>query len=287
MSASPETSYLSALEEWRAQRIATLVKPDGWLSVSGLAWLEPGTWRFGSSPDNDIVIERAPAFAGTIRHDGNGKVHVRLDPSAGGTIDGEAMAESALSDDPIAPILVAFGPVSFFLIDREGRKALRIRDSESPKRRTFLGIPHFPVDPSWRIVADWVALAEARPFEVDSITGMSSTVLASHKAVFRRAGAEVELWPTHGTPAAPMFVLRDATSGQETYGAGRFLVGEVLGDTIVLDLNKAINPPCAFTDYATCPLPPPENRLKLRIEAGEKIPSFRKLVSDVFEQGAP
>lgn len=276
MSISPDASYRSAIEDWRAKRIAALTKPDGWLSVSGLAWLEPGTWRFGSSSDSDIVIERAPAYAGTILYDQNGAVRVRLDPSAGGTIDGRPSAECTLSDDPAAPTLIEIGSISLFLIDRDGRKALRIRDSESRNRKTFSGIPHFPVDPSWRIVAEWVSLPDARAFEIDSILGASSTVLVSHKAVFRREGVEYELWPTHGTSAAPMFVLRDATSGDETYGASRFLFGEAMdGHQIILDFNKAINPPCAFTDHATCPLPPPENRLQLRIEAGEKVPEFK------------
>lgn len=277
MTTLSHAQYLSALEEWRAQRIAVLTKPDGWLSVSGLAWIEPGTWRFGSSADNDIVIENIAEHAGTIELDRNGNAVIRLDSSAGGTIDGRTAIEGRLSDDAENPTLVAFGSVSFHLIDRNERKALRIRDSESRNRKTFSGIPHFPVDPVWRIVADWVALPQARPMEVDSIIGTTSTVLVTHKAVLRLGEAEHELWPTHGTPDRPMFVLRDATSGRETYGASRFLVGEIQGEKIVLDFNKAINPPCAFTDFATCPLPPPENKLQVRIEAGEKLPLFRDI----------
>jgi uncharacterized protein (DUF1684 family) len=179
-----------------------------------------------------------------------------------------------LHDHPEAPTLVAFGNVSFHLIRRDGRNALRIRDSESQNRRSFSGIPRFPVDSSWRLVADWVRLAEPRSFEVDSVIGTSSTILVTHNAAFSYNDVQYELWPTHGTKGAPMFVFRDATSGSETYGASRFLIGDVQGETIILDFNKAINPPCAFTPFATCPLPPAENRLRLRIEAGEKVPSF-------------
>ena len=274
MTISSTAQYKSALENWHVGRIATLTKPDGWLSVGGLEWLRPGTWRFGSAPDNDIVIANIPAFAGTLVHRDDGTVHVQLDPSANGTIDGRRIVEAHLHDDPTAPTLVAFGNVSFHLIQRDGRGALRIRDSESLNRRSFSGIPRFPVDVSWRIVAGWVQLAEPRPFEVDSVIGTSSTILVTHKAVFSRDNVQYELWPTHGTKEAPMFVLRDGTSGSQTYGASRFLVGEVQGSRIVLDFNKAINPPCAFTPFATCPLPPVENRLPLRIEAGEKLPSF-------------
>ncbi|MBB4038456.1 hypothetical protein GGR34_000085 [Microvirga flocculans] len=275
MTAPDETHYLSALETWHSQRLAALTKDDGWLSVAGLEWLDPGVWRFGSAPDNDIVIAGIPARAGTIAQDAQGTVTVSLDPSAGGAIDGQALQEAQLSAGPEAPTRVTFGSMSFYLIERNGRKALRILDGNSRNRRTFSAIPRFPVDPSWRIVADWVVLETPRPFEVDSVIGIPSTIMVSHKAVFSRDGRSYELWPTHGTENAPMFVLRDGTSGRETYGASRFLVGEIQKDRIVLDFNKAINPPCAFTDFATCPLPPSENRLPLHIAAGEMLPLFQ------------
>jgi uncharacterized protein len=275
MTMVPTALYISALETWHANRIETLKEPEGWLSVSGLEWLHPGTWRFGSAPDNDIILDNAPPYAGTILYQDDRTVHVQLDPSADGTIDGERIAQAQLHDDAEAPTMVAFGTISFHLIQRDGRKALRIRDGANRNRQRFAGIPRFPIDASWRILADWVPLTEPRPFDVDSVIGTTSTIMVTHKAVFSHDGVLYELWPTHGTKDAPMFVLRDGTSGTETYGASRFLIGEVQGSTIVLDFNKAINPPCAFTDFATCPLPPAENKLQLRIEAGEKLPSFR------------
>ncbi|MGF9757964.1 DUF1684 domain-containing protein [Microvirga sp. 0TCS3.31] len=274
MTMVPTAQYISALETWHANRIETLKKPEGWLSVSGLEWLHPGTWRFGSAPDNDIVLDNAPHHAGIILYHDDGTVHVQLDPSADGTIDGERIAKAQLHDDAESPTVVAFDTVSFHLIRRDDRKALRVRDCANRNRQRFAGIPRFPVDASWRILADWLPLPEPRPFEVDSVIGTTSTILVTYKAVFSHNGIRYELWPTHGTKDAPMFVLRDGTSGSETYDASRFLIGEVQGSTIVLDFNKAINPPCAFTDFATCPLPPAENRLPLRIEAGEKLPSF-------------
>lgn len=272
---STEAQYQSVLEDWYEKRITTLTKPDGWLSVVGLEWLELGTWRFGSASGNDIVIPNLPPQAGYVTLDEDGAVSVTFEPHAKGTIDGQDRLEGKLSANPDAPTLVAFGTVSFYLIERGDRKALRIVDSSSRNRRTFAGILRFPVDPTWRIIADWVLLAEPHPFEVDSIIGTTSTVLVTHKAVFSRDNRTYELWPTHGSETAPMFVLRDATSGNETYGASRFLVGEIVGEKIFLDFNKAINPPCAFTDFATCPLPPAENRLPLRVEAGERLPRFR------------
>ncbi|WP_243370814.1 DUF1684 domain-containing protein [Microvirga solisilvae] len=272
---SAQTYDPSALEIWHEKRLTTLTKPDGWLSVVGLSWLERGTWHFGSSSDSDIVIANIPSSAGTVTLNESGSVTVRFEPDTKGTIDGKACQEATLSADPAAPTLAAIGDVSFYVIERNGRKALRIVDSGSRNRQDFMDIPRFSADPSWRIVADWVALETPQPFEVDSIIGTANTVLVTHKAVFNRDGRKIELWPTHGTETAPMFVLRDATSGHETYGASRFLTGEIDGSQIVLDFNKAINPPCAFTDFATCPLPPAENRLPFRIEAGEKLPRFR------------
>ncbi|MCX8998072.1 DUF1684 domain-containing protein [Rhizobiaceae bacterium BDR2-2] len=272
-----DRTFETELETWRAQRLKALTSEDGWLSVCGLIWIEPGRWRFGSAQDNDILIEKLPPHAGVLTLDDDGSARVALS-AAGGTIGGEAVPEGPLVDDRDAarpPTRVAFGTVSFHLIDREGRKALRARDSESPIRTGFAGLDHFDADPAFRIEADWVAVDPPRVFEVDSIVGISSTVAVTHKAVFYHDGAQYTLWPTHGSAAAPMFVLRDTTAGKETYGAARFLSGFFEEDRpgrIVLDFNRAINPPCAFTPAATCPLPPEENRLPFPIRAGEKKP---------------
>lgn len=271
-----EQTFEAELETWRAGRIAALTAPDGWLSVCGLIWIEPGEWRFGSAEENDIIIEKLPPVAGVLRLSADGSASVSL--FTDGTIDGEAKREGVLLDDrdpARAPTRVAFGTVNFHLIDREGKKALRVRDSESAARLAFAGIDHFPADTALRIEAEWVPVEPPRTFEVDSVVGISSTVHVTHKAVFTFGGTSHTLWPTHGSTAAPMFVLRDATAGKETYGASRFLFGFFDKDRpgkIVLDFNRAINPPCAFTPAATCPLPPAENRLPFPIHAGEKKP---------------
>lgn len=271
-----ESTYEAELEAWRARRIETLTAPDGWLAVTGLIWIEPGTWRFGAGGDNDIIIEKLPPFAGTLRLEPDGRAFVSL--AADGSIGGEARREGALFDDrdpAVPPTRVAFGPVSFHLIDREGRKALRVRDSDSEARRAFTGIDYFPTDPAFRIEANWVPVDPPRAFEVDSIVGISSTVLVNHKAVFSFGGRDYTLWPTHGSATQPMFVLCDPTAGRETYGASRFLFGildAARPGRIVLDFNRAINPPCAFTPAATCPLPPDENRLPFPVTAGERKP---------------
>jgi uncharacterized protein (DUF1684 family) len=152
-----------------------------------------------------------------------------------------------------------------------GENAVRIRDTTSDAPNQLKPIEYFPLDPSWRITADWVALEAPKGLTVDTSKSIPTDVEATHKAVFTRDGVTYELLATHGTAEAPQFVIRDATSRDSTYPASRFVFGEdVTESTIVLDFNKAINPPCAFTEHAVCPLPPAENVLPIRIEAGEK-----------------
>ena len=155
----------------------------------------------------------------------------------------------------------------------DGRHALRVRDVDAPERNNFTGLRLFPTDPAWRITAAWTLLDAPIAMGIDTVAGIPTTVQITHKAVFSHDGQRYELLPTHGTAQKPQFVLRDLTSRSETYGAARFVYGEDLTATsIVLDFNKAFNPPCAFTDHAVCPLPPPENILPFRIEAGEQKP---------------
>ncbi len=152
-----------------------------------------------------------------------------------------------------------------------GDNALRIRDTASAAPGAFPGIEYFPAQQDWRIVAEWVPFEAPVEMDVDTTGNIRTGVAVTHKAVFTRDGKTYELIATHGTPESPQFVIRDPTSRDSTYPASRFLFGEeVTENSIVLDFNKAINPPCAFTEFAVCPLPPPENVLPFRIEAGEK-----------------
>lgn len=270
-------AFEAELNAFRARRIEILTAPDGWLSVCGLLWIEPGEWRFGSAEDNDLIIAKLPDHAGVLRLEPDGAAFVTLTAQSG-TIGGKPIMEGALDDDrdpARPPQRVAFGTVNFHLIDREGQKALRVRDSASDIRRGFTGIDSFAADPAFRFEAEWVDVDPPRAFEVDSVVNITSTVLVRHKAVFRHEGKDYTLWPTHGSEIAPMFVFRDRTSGRETYGACRFLFGTFEEDRpghIVLDFNRAVNPPCSFTPAATCPLPVAENVLPFAVTAGEKTP---------------
>lgn len=268
-----DDDFLQDIERWHAARIARLTAPDGWLSLSGLAWLQPGANRVGSAPDNDIVLATAPARLGTVTWAGDGTVSLALDDGVDATLDGERESHVAMLDDSHArPTTVAFGTTNFILIDRGGRKGLRVRDSEAATRTGFAGIGRFPVDPGWRIVADWVPLEP--PFQLATMTVIGTLEYhpAPGKAVFERNGSKCELYPVLEAPGDTQLflVFADATSGRETYGAARFLYADQPREgRIVLDFNRAYNPPCAFTPFATCPLAPPENRLGVRVEAGE------------------
>ncbi|MGH8212638.1 MAG: DUF1684 domain-containing protein [Rhodanobacteraceae bacterium] len=263
-----------SIEQWRVQRLARLTAPDGWLSLVGLHWLEPGPSTIGSAPDNAIVIESAPAHLGSIELHQDGKVVLELQADSGARIDGEARMRAVLRDDRAQdPTRVSFGSINFVVIDRGGRKALRVRDAQAETRARFAGVESFPVDPSWRIDARWVPFDAPRALETMNVIGQLESYPAPGRVVFERDGREHELLPVIETPGDETLYLMfaDGTSGKETYGAGRFLYTEPPRDgRIVIDFNKAYNPPCVFTPFATCALAPPENRLDLRIKAGEK-----------------
>lgn len=266
-------SYLQSIEQWRARRLARLTAPDGWLSLIGLHWLEPGRNTIGSAADNSIVVAKAPAHLGTIELREDGTPVIELAPGTGALIDGESQTRAVLRDDRAHdPTRVSWGGVNFIVIDRGGRKALRVRDPDAETRKRFAGIESFPVDPSWRIEARWIPFEPLRTLDAMNVIGQLESYPAPGKAVFEREGREHELWPVIETPGdeALYLMFADGTSGRETYGAGRFLYTEPPRDgRIVIDFNQAYNPPCVFTPFATCALAPPENRLELRVTAGE------------------
>ncbi|MFC4762828.1 DUF1684 domain-containing protein [Dyella koreensis] len=268
--------YAQEIQQWRDKRTANLTAPTGWLSLIGLEWLSEGDNRVGSAADNDIVLKAGPAHLGVVQLGKDGVVHIKLAADGVATVDGKPVREATLIDDQhageSAPTTVAFGTANFYVIDRDGRKGLRVKDSAAETRAHFLGIDYFPVDPSWRVVADWVPFDPPQKLEIGSVIGTIDKVDVPGKAVFKRDGHTFELLPYQEEPGGELFfVLADRTSGKETYGAARFLYAALPKDgKVVLDFNKAYNPPCAFTAFATCPLAPPENRLDVAITAGEK-----------------
>ena len=260
---------------WRAKRIAELTAPDGWLSLVGLHFLKPGENTVGHAPASDVVLGRGPARLGVATLAADGQVTLQIAAGVEATIDGQVArrGELRVGAGAVKPTLVACGPVSFFVIERGGKMALRVKDRASERRAHFAGVDYFPFDLAWRIEARWVAFEKSRMIPLLNVLGQTSPALVPGKAVFERAGKTYELLAIDEGPGEPLFfVIADTTTGKETYGGARFVYAEApQGGTVVLDFNRAENPPCAFTPFATCPLPPKENRLPFAVTAGEKV----------------
>jgi uncharacterized protein (DUF1684 family) len=267
--------YPQQIRHWQSQRLAQLLAPSGWLSLTGFGWLNPGDNRIGSDAGNDIVFQGGPAHLGVVTLTESGEVWIRLAADSDAKIDGKALRVARLFDDAVigkTPSIVSFGTASLYVIHRDGRKALRVRDAAAAGRVRFSGLDYFAVDPAWRITADWVPFASPYRLRLDRRLGSVSTVDVPGKAMFQMHGRTHTLLPFQEKPGADLFfVLADETSGVETYDKARFLYAALPVDgKLVLDFNKAHNPPSAFTPYANCPIAPPENTLALRVLVGEK-----------------
>ena len=251
------TSYQTEIADWRRQREEGLKREGGWLSVAGLFWLHEGANSFGKDPGNEIVLPDGPAKAGVFELH-NGKITVKMDG-----------ASRELWPDSLDVAKV--GRLNLFVIKRSEKYGIRLKDPDSEYRREFKGIEYYPAQEDYKVTAKWVAAAQKIP--ILNILGQTESVDSPGYAVFQLHGKEYRLRPYLETADAKelFYVFRDLTAAKETYGAGRFLYSAMPENGhVVLDFNKAYNPPCAFTPYATCPLPPAENRLAVRIEAGEK-----------------
>ncbi|MEP6880694.1 MAG: DUF1684 domain-containing protein [Dokdonella sp.] len=274
ISVASDDDYTKEIESWREDRLQRLKSESGWLSLVGLDWLKQGVNKIGSAKDNDIVIAKAPAHLGSIEWKGE-KVTIMLASGSGAMIDGKPLASAEMLDDSHeSPTTISFNSVRFYLIDRAGgKKGLRIKDSDAKSRSGFLGIDNYPIDPSWRVEAKWIAFDPPHTLEIPNVIGTIDKMKVPGKAVFIHDGKSFELLPVLETEDADelFYIIADKTSGKETYGAARFIYSAMPKDgKVVIDFNKAYNPPCAFTPFATCPLAPPENRLGVAVKAGEK-----------------
>lgn len=273
-----EDAYRQEIAKYRQGREARLRGQRGWLTVIGLYWLEDGVHRLGSAADAEIALPAtvAPAQAGTLTvHDG--RVRVQLASGVAATVDGKPARDGDLrADNPGPPSTLALGTVTLQVIQRAGRLGIRLRDSASPARRAFTGLRFFPIGPQYRVTARFVPHAQPVAITVPSAVGPAQTLQSPGAVVFTIDGRELRLdaLVEDDPPTELFFVFRDQTSGHETYGGGRFLYTDMPRDgKVVLDFNRAFSPPCAFTPFATCPLPPPQNRLPIAIPAGELAPA--------------
>ena len=268
-------AYTQSIEQWRAERIGSLKKPDGWLSYAGSGIVNPGKSTIGTASDNTIVLPRGPAHLGTLILDGKGKATFRAARGSDARIDGKPVKGAVKLQDNAEgakPTRIDIGDAWFYIVRMDDLIGWRFRDPQSPRLQSFRGIDNFAIDPDWRIEADWQAFEPVREIELITIINTLAKAPVPGKAVFERDGQHFELQPVLEDDSQLFFIFTDKTSGKETYPAARFLYADPAKDgKVVLDFNKAYNPPCALSPHVVCPTAPPENRLRLRVEAGEKI----------------
>ena len=264
------------VEQWKAKRLASLTSETGWLTLNGLFWLKPGDNTFGRAKSNALSLDNKALAreAGSFVVAGN-KVHFVARKGVGVTHDGEPVSNIELASDVSGePTLLKSGSLTFYLIERVGKLGIRVRDSENPHRKNFQGLAYFPIEDGWVVDARFEPYTPAKKIPITNILGMEEDMDAPGALVFTHGGKQYRLDAVLEEPAdQELFILfADGTSGKETYGAGRFMYVPLPKNGVVrINFNKAYNPPCAFNDFATCPLPPFQNRLtSVRVEAGEK-----------------
>jgi len=251
-------AYRAQIEEWRRQREAALKADGGWLTVTGLFWLHEGANSFGAAAPNEIVLPVGAAVKDGSFELHNGKVTFHMD----------GQTRELRSDSGGKPDAITLGSLTMFAIQRGGKYGIRLKDNNSRLRKEFTGLHYYPVSADYRVTTRLAP--DAKKIPILNILGQVEDTPSPGYVDFELRGQKLRLTPVEESPNELFFIFRDLTAGKEPYGSGRFMDAELGKDgEVVLDFNKAYNPPCAFTPYATCPLPPKENRLAVRIEAGE------------------
>jgi uncharacterized protein len=277
-----QATWQRDLLTWRAQRATSLQAPEGWLSLIALGWLKEGDNSVGSADDCRVQIAgKGPAHIAIIRLD---KGKLQLLPPDGGfpkdlMVDGKPATEQLLlADDAEKPSKLTVGTITIIVIHRDEQFGLRIKDPQAPTRIGFHGLKWYAPNSAYRIHARWIPYNPPKVLDIPTVLGTTTHLPAPGAAEFTIDGQVVRLEPVLEDPKSTdlFFIMRDATSKTTTYGSGRFLYtdlpdhGVSEAGEVWLDFNRAVNPPCAFTAYATCPLPPPQNRLSVPIPAGEE-----------------
>jgi uncharacterized protein (DUF1684 family) len=270
-----DPNYVKEINEWDAKRVNSLKKDDGWLNLVGRFWLEKGESTFGSAKDNDIVVEssKLPEHIGSFLFTDT-VVTFKAKDGVEVLHNGTPVKEIVLIDDQKKDITVLqIGSIKFNLIIRDTLYGIRFRDLNSDLVKNFKGAERFPINESWKITAKFEAYNPVKEIDVPNVLGQISKEKCPGAVVFERDGKTHRIDAVDEGEDKLFLIIADQTSGEETYGGGRFMYVNKPDSTgtILLDFNKAYNPPCVFTKYATCPLPPLQNYLKLRIEAGEKV----------------
>jgi uncharacterized protein (DUF1684 family) len=270
-----EAAYVAEIEEWHKRRIDRLTSKTGWLSLSGLYWLKEGKNTFGDASSNDIKFpkDKIPDFVGSIYLE-DGKVRTEINEDVNVLYEGIPTKSIQLKPDISGnPTILSLDSLSWYIIKRGERFGIRLRDRENENITNFAGIERYAIDTTWRVQARLEPYNPPKTMDVPNITGTISEEQSPGALVFNLDGKEYRLDPIGKPGGKSLFIIfADQTNGPETYGAGRFLYAKMPGEDglTTIDFNKAYNPPCAFTRFATCPLPPSQNVLPIKVTAGEK-----------------
>lgn len=268
-------TFLAAENEWRRVRDQEMRGPESWLNIAGLYWLEPGENTFGTGAENKITLPEgsAPENAGSIWLEDK-TIRVTSDDRSVIRHHGEVVTDMVLNTDkPGPPDILELKDLRCWIIERSGRYAFRLRDLKTKAFTDYTGLEYFPPQSKYQIKAKFTPFHESRTVSLLTMVGMEADFISPGYLTFTLEGIELRLDALYKTQGAEklFLIFADDTSGEETYGGGRFLDAYFLDEQIVdLNFNRATNPPCAYTKHATCPLPPEQNVLPLRIEAGEK-----------------
>jgi uncharacterized protein (DUF1684 family) len=266
--------YQYEIDTWREGMDARLRADESWLTLAGLHWLEEGVNRVGSQPGLEVQLppNASPASVGVFElHDG--KVTFRGETQAGATADGQLVTSVVMQADTTgAPTRLRAGTVTMVIIERGGRRGVRVWNREHPARKRFAGRQWFRVDPRFRIEARFVPYDPPRPIRIASVLGDVEEALSPGEVAFELGGVGGLLVASEVDNEGLFFNFTDPTNGSSTYPGGRFLwTSPPESGKVIVDFNRAYNPPCAFTPYATCPIPIDENHLRQPIEAGERF----------------
>ncbi len=272
-------AYQEEIEQWQKNRTAKISSDDSWLTVCGLFWLKEGENTFGSDSSNDVILPagKTPATAGSLWLK-NGAVRLEAKPKTEIKYKDSVVTSMELKSDADGltdPTVLNIGSVNFLIIKRADKIGVRVKDKESYARLNFKGLEFFPINPKWRVEAKYEQYNPPRSIPVATVINTVEHDSCPGAVVFELEGKQFRLDAVieRGTNDQLYFMFTDETNGKETYNNGRQLYSDLpnAGNNVILDFNKAYNWPCVYTDYATCPIPPPHNRLAIRIEAGEKM----------------
>ncbi|HEX6981803.1 MAG TPA: DUF1684 domain-containing protein [Balneolaceae bacterium] len=271
-----DKEYIAAINQWHQERVEALKQEDSWLSLAGLYRLQEGTQSIGADSSKDIIFPpKAPANLGSITFQ-DSTFTLKVHPDATVTHNGSPVTKLVIqSDNQGEPTVVKHGSFLWYIIERRGSYYIRLKDTNHPNFTSFEGIERYPVSKDWRIKAEFKPFEEPKLISIPDIMGEVYQDTLFGILEFQVDGKQFTLAPL-GNPQKDdefFIIFGDETNGESTYGGGRYLYTDVPDENGItfIDFNKAYNPPCVFTEFATCPLPPAQNRLPVKVTAGEKM----------------